>query len=109
MGQRFTIDAAIFQQLIYENVQENSQGGKRMLPDVLDVAAALGSDAAYSILEEQGDTDYENYPEQMEVLREGFENAPETIWSASLPFRLAAYADAASGRKGRRLSGVHAE
>ena len=84
MGQRFTIDAAIFQQLIYENVQENSQGGKRMLPDVLDVAAALGSDAAYSILEEQGDTDYENYPEQMEVLREGFENAPETIWSASL-------------------------
>ena len=42
MGQRFTIDAAIFQQLIYENVQENSQGGQRMLPDVLDVAAALG-------------------------------------------------------------------
>lgn len=84
MGQRFTIDAAIFQQLIYENVQENSQGGKRMLPDVLDVAAALGSDAAYSILEEQGDTDYENYTEQMEVLRKGFENAPETIWSASL-------------------------
>lgn len=55
-----------------------------MLPDVLDVAAALGSDTAYSILEKQGDTDYENYPEQMEALREGFENAPETIWSASL-------------------------
>lgn len=84
MGQRFTIDAAIFQQLIYQNVQKDSEGNKRMLPDVLDVAAALGSDTAYSILEDQGDTAYKNYPEQMAALRESLENAPETLWSASL-------------------------
>lgn len=84
MGQRFTIDAAIFQNLIYENVQEDSEGNKRMLPDTLDVAAALGSDTAYSILEKQGDTDYAGYKENMEMLRTGIENAPETLWSASL-------------------------
>ena len=84
MGQRFTIDAAIFQKLIYENVQEDSEGNKRMLPDTLDVAAALGSDTAYSILEKQGDTDYAGYKENMEVLRTEIKNAPETLWSASL-------------------------
>lgn len=84
MGQRFTIDAAIFQKLIYENVQEDSEGNKRMLPDTLDVAAALGSDTAYSILEKQGDTDYAGYKENMEVLRTGIKNSPETLWSASL-------------------------
>ncbi|MDY4670763.1 MAG: DUF3160 domain-containing protein [Oliverpabstia sp.] len=84
MGQRFTIDAAIFQKLIYENVQEDSEGNKRMLPDTLDVAAALGSDTAYSILEKQGDTDYGGYKENMEVLRTGIKNSPETLWSASL-------------------------
>lgn len=84
MGQRFTIDAAIFQKLIYENVQEDSEGNKRMLPDTLDVAAALGSDTAYSILEKQGDTDYAGYKENMEVLITGIKNSPETLWSASL-------------------------
>ncbi|MBS6196048.1 MAG: DUF3160 domain-containing protein [Clostridiales bacterium] len=84
MGQRFTIDAAIFKKLIYEEVQKNPSGDKRMLPDVLDVASALGSDAAYAILEEQGDTAYANYKENMEGLRAGIANAPETLWSASL-------------------------
>lgn len=84
MGQRFTIDAAIFQKLIYEEVQGNANREKRMLPDVLDVAAAMGSDAAYSILEEQGDTDYAGYTENMEDLREGIINATDTLWSASL-------------------------
>ena len=84
MGQRFTIDAMIFQQLIYENVQPNSRGDKRMLPDTLDVAAALGSDTAYDILASQGETDYANYTENMEKLRSGFESAPDTLWNASL-------------------------
>lgn len=84
MGQRFTIDAAIFQQLIYENVQPNSSGDKRLLPDTLDVAAALGSDTAYSILQSQGADDYENYAENMEALRTDIANAPDTLWNASL-------------------------
>ncbi len=85
MGQRFTIDAAIFQQLIYDNVLENSSGEQRMLPDTLDVAAALGSDTAYDILQQQGDTDYANYPEQMEKLRTNIASAStKELWDASL-------------------------
>jgi len=69
MGQRFCIDAAIFQKLIYQSVEANSEKQLRMLPDVLDVAAALGSDTAYDLLKEQGDTEYANYSENMEALR----------------------------------------
>lgn len=84
MGQRFTIDAAIMQELIYSRVEENSQGDRRMLPDVLDVAAALGSDTALAILEENGAADYKGYSENMNRLREGLSQENETLWSASL-------------------------
>ncbi len=84
MGQRFTIDAAVMQQLIYQNVQRNSAGEKRMLPDTLDVPAALGSDMALAILQENGAADYEGYTENMEKLREGLAQDNPTLWSASL-------------------------
>lgn len=84
MGQRFTVDAAIMQNLIYQNVKENAAGNKRMLPDVLDVPAALGSDTALAVLEEQGDTGYQNYPENMEKLRESLSGENKTLWNASL-------------------------
>ena len=84
MGQRFTIDAAIMQRLIYSSVKENSRGDKRMLPDVLDVPAALGSDAALEILEEQGATGYKGYTEHMDELREFLAEGNEKLWSASL-------------------------
>lgn len=84
MGQRFSIDAAVMQKLIYSQVGANSQGQKRMLPDALDVPAALGSDMALTILEENGETDYEGYSENMELLREGLSQENETLWSASL-------------------------
>ena len=84
MGQRFTIDAAILQKLIYSAVGDNSAGEQRMLPDVLDVPAALGSDAAYALLEAQGATDFAGYAENMAALRTGIEQAPDTLWTASL-------------------------
>lgn len=84
MGQRFTIDAAVMQQLIYRRVQQNSAGEKRMLPDTLDVAAALGSDMALAILADKGATDYEGYTENMAKLREGLAQDNPTLWSASL-------------------------
>jgi hypothetical protein len=59
MGQRFVIDAYIFQQLIYDHVQD------RFLPKGLDVLAALGSDEAYRLLDEMGETRYPGYVEQM--------------------------------------------
>lgn len=84
MGQRFTIDAAIMQKLIYDTVGENEHGEARMLPDVLDVPAALGSDTALNILVAQGDTGYEGYSENMEELRRQYNNASPELWSASL-------------------------
>lgn len=84
MGQRFTIDAAIMQQLIYSRVKENSMGDKRMLPDVLDVPAALGSDIALGLLEERGNTDFARYTDNMNELREALSAENETLWSASL-------------------------
>lgn len=84
MGQRFSIDAAIMQKLIYSAVKENSTGEKRMLPDALDTAAALGSDKAMEILESQGATEYQNYKENMETVKGLFNNDDPAIWNASL-------------------------
>lgn len=84
MGQRFTIDAAIMQRLVYSDVKENSAGDRRMLPDVLDVPAALGSDTALRILEESGAADYAGYSENMEKLRAALAANHGELWSASL-------------------------
>lgn len=78
MGQRFTIDAAIMQRLIDSNVED------RMLPDVLDVPAALGSDTALQILEENGSTAYAGYMDNMNLLREALGQENPELWSASL-------------------------
>lgn len=84
MGQRFSVDAAVMQKLIYSNVKENGAGNRRMLPDTLDLPAALGSDTALSILEEAGATDYSGYTENMKKLREGLSQENASLWSASL-------------------------
>ncbi len=84
MGQRFTIDAAIMQNLIYQRVGENSSGSRRMLPDVLDVPAALGSDTALGILNEEGAADYPDYSRNMELLRGALSEENDALWSASL-------------------------
>lgn len=84
MGQRFTIDGEIMQNLVFRNVGRNSADEKRMLPDVLDVPAALGSDMALSILKESGVEDYEGYTENMEKLRTGLAADNDELWAASL-------------------------
>ncbi len=84
MGQRFSIDATIMQELVYRRVGEFEDEKKRMLPDFLDVPAALGSEMAYSILKEQGETDYKNYDRNLNNMRKEFNNEDGTIWNASL-------------------------
>lgn len=84
MGQRFTIDAAVMQRLVYSSVKEDGVGNRRMLPDVLDVPAALGSDVALQLLTENGDTAYAGYPDNMNSLREAFAQDNSELWSASL-------------------------
>ncbi|MBN1139542.1 MAG: DUF3160 domain-containing protein [Anaerolineae bacterium] len=67
MGQRFVLDAYIFEQLIWREV--GTLDNPRWLPKGLDVMAALGSEEAYAILDEMGETAYANYPEQMSKVR----------------------------------------
>ncbi len=84
MGQRFTIDAAIMQNLIYRAVEENPQGERRYLPDALDTAAALGSEEAYKLLDEKGDTAFKNYTDNLTIMQETFNNSDMGLWNASL-------------------------
>lgn len=84
MGQRFSVDAAVMQKLIYRDVGENGAGQKRMLPDVLDVPAALGSDMALSLLEDAGAADFAGYSENMENLRAVFSEENDALRPSSL-------------------------
>lgn len=84
MGQRYTLDADILQNLVYRDVEESADGRQRLLPDALDVPAALGSDTALELLHEQGDTDYPNYDSQMEDVRTRMAAAEDSVWNASL-------------------------
>ena len=83
MGQRFTVDASVFSSLTSPQVGANSAGEKRGLPDVLDVAAAMGSEKAYELLADQGDTDYARYPENLQALKEQIASSGE-LWELSL-------------------------
>ncbi len=84
MGQRFTIDAMIMQQLVFSDVGESADGDRRMLPDVLDVPAALGSDTALEILKESGVEGYPGYAENMQKLRGALAAENKELWSAGL-------------------------
>ncbi|WP_312647304.1 DUF3160 domain-containing protein [Aminipila sp.] len=70
MGQRFTLDASVFQHLVYREVDKNSKGQLRMLPKGLDIPAAMGSQEAYDLLKDMGETSYKNYPENMKKIQE---------------------------------------
>lgn len=61
MGQRYTLDAEIFQHLIYREVEENPAGERRLLPSGLDIPAAMGCDTAENILKEQGTFEFKKY------------------------------------------------
>ncbi len=84
MGQRFTLDEAIFTNLTYSKVEAKNIDDKRFLPDALDLPAALGSDTALDILDEAGETEYPGYMENMEKLREEIKESEDTLYNASL-------------------------
>ena len=82
MGQRFTLDAYIFEQLVWREV--GTPGNERWLPSGLDVMAAMGSDEAYAILDDMGETAYANYPEHMAQLREQIGALQMDSWTQNL-------------------------
>jgi len=94
MGQRFIPDSYIFQQLVYDNVEEYQGSGVpftmsltdrvRVFPRGLDVPAALASARALEILADGGDTNYVGYDEQLDKVRREFAALPEAQWIANL-------------------------
>lgn len=96
MGQRYTPDSYMFQQLVFPVVgpfqgegkpftMEPTQGGpQRVFARGLDVMGVLGSDRALAILREEGDTAYGNYEESMAALRQEFGALGTTDWGRNL-------------------------
>lgn len=90
MGQRYTIDADIFQRLVYREVG-NKKGEippvpdeARLLPTGLDIPAAMGSPVAEALLREKGEFDYFNYPENMQKMRTYITALDEAVWRENL-------------------------
>lgn len=84
MGQRYTLDADIFQRLIFREVKANKAGEKRMLPSSLDVPAAMGSEIAKGILKAEGNYGYENYENNLNSLGERIRGLDEKEWQQTL-------------------------
>jgi hypothetical protein len=63
MGQRFTLDAYVYGQLIWRNV--GTDDNPRGLPKALDFFAAQGSKEALDLLTSMGETAYANYTTRM--------------------------------------------
>jgi hypothetical protein len=82
MGQRFVPDAYIFRELIYRNV--GTSDNRRGLPKGLDLFAAMGSERAYQLLDQMGETKYENYPQQMDTIRSWLQSLGTADWTETL-------------------------
>lgn len=83
MGQRFTLDAYVFGQLIWRKVGTTDQ--PRGLPKGLDFFAAMGSEEALSILtEEMNESRYANYDSQMAKVRAEIAALGEDSWTQNL-------------------------
>jgi hypothetical protein len=93
MGQRFTVDASIFQRLIVRDVGPKGEScdkapfnidGARMLPMGLDIPAAMGSGEASKILKSKGEFDYACYPENMSKMQNYIANLSKDTWTQNL-------------------------
>jgi len=100
MGQRFVPDSYMFQNLVSPAVgmyvgdgepftmKVTGGGPARCFPRGLDVMAVLGSERAYDILEEEGDTEYQgidtSYDQQLEELRDEFAEFDTADWNRNL-------------------------
>ena len=82
MGARFVLDSFVLDQLIWPNV--GTQGHERWLPSALDVAAAFGSDYAYGVLDDMGETKYESYDSQLRLMREAIAARPVQDWGGTV-------------------------
>lgn len=79
LGQRFTVDASIFQRLIDRETKD------RMLPSALDIPAAFGSEEAYDILKsEYAVGDYPDYDANLADVRAYVDAVEDEVWTSNL-------------------------
>jgi hypothetical protein len=82
MGQRFTLDEYVFGQVIWRNV--GTLHNPRGLPKGLDFFAAMGSDEAYNILNDMGESRYVNYDTQMAKVKREVAGLGTDSWTQNL-------------------------
>jgi hypothetical protein len=82
MGQRFTLDAYVFGELMWRKV--GTLENPRDLPKSLDFLAVQGSDEAYAILQDMGETSYVNYDEQFAKVKEEVAGLGLDSWTQNL-------------------------
>lgn len=105
MGQRFIPDSYMFQELVFE-VKDGktimqytgdkkpftmeiipNEGPVRAFPRGLDICAVLGSTRALEILEVEGDTEYTEYYNQLDNLKEEFSLKTVEEWKQNFYWR----------------------
>ncbi len=85
MGARFVIDSYVLDQMSWPFVGEELPiTARRVNPSPLDLAAALGSEFAYRIQDEAGETNYQNYDEQLEKMRAELADRTIDDWAATV-------------------------
>lgn len=84
-GQRASFDTSLLSNLVYPNLEGESNGETRNLPDALDVPASLGSDLALDILQETTNVnDYEGYSKHIDENRQIVEEKGDSPYTASV-------------------------
>ncbi len=78
MGQRFVLDAYIFDELTEREVED------RMLPKALDVFAAMGHQTAYELLDGMGETQYLHYKTQLAKLKTIIDSFDTDMWTQNI-------------------------
>lgn len=79
LGQRFTIDASIFQKLM------DRETPGRMLPLALDIPAAFGSEEALHILKSEYNVEtFDQYLKNMESVRNEIASLKDDVWTSNL-------------------------
>lgn len=95
MGQRYTLDADIFQRLIYREVGDKEHqcdtdpaswipAASRRLPSGLDIAAAFGSNEAYQLQVKKGETGYACYNENLDKMQQHVDRLDNQTWVQNL-------------------------
>ncbi len=82
MGARFVIDSFVYDRLRWPFVGEDDN--RRVVASPLDLAAVMGSEAAYDLQEEAGEREFLHYDEQLDALRALFAGRDPEEWAGTV-------------------------